>query len=134
MKRSDRWPESQIIQGLNVQIHDVAAAAEEISAGVQQVAGAAEEQTATVEEISASAESLERISENLLQAIERFKLGERDGAKALPAKEQEAKEEKPALALAPAPAGITRIARGATAVGSILSRLFLKIKRQQKEA
>lgn len=124
---------SEIIQGLNVQIHDVAAAAEEISAGVQQVAGATEEQTATVEEISASADSLTRIAEDLRLAVEIFKLGDQEDAELLPAKVQTAIEGKKA-GLVLIPAGTLRIARGATAVSSILSRLFLKKRGQQKEA
>ncbi|MCL6498718.1 MAG: methyl-accepting chemotaxis protein, partial [Firmicutes bacterium] len=69
---------SEIMQSLNLQIHDVAAAAEEISAGVQNVAGATEEQTATVEEISGSADTLARVAGDLRLAVEKFKLGDRE--------------------------------------------------------
>lgn len=85
---------SGIIQGLNTQIHDVAAAAEEISAGVQNVAGAAEEQTATVEEISASAESLTRIAEELRKAVGNFTIGDHEEVKPLPVRRQMSMEEK----------------------------------------
>lgn len=118
-----------IIQGLNTQIHDVAAAAEEISAGVQNVAGATEEQAATVEEISTSAESLARVAEDLRLAVEGFKLGEQEGVEDLPVEEPGDNKWISRFGI------FTRwnmaVARGGTYIRSMLGGIFLKIRRQK---
>lgn len=67
---------SEITGGLNSQMHDVAAAAEEISAGMQNMAGATEEQTATSEQVFASADALAQMAGHLNQSIEQFRINE----------------------------------------------------------
>lgn len=62
------------VRDLTSQIHEVASATEQMSAGVQNVAAATEEQTATMEEVSASAEELSRISVDLNNLVNRFKV------------------------------------------------------------
>ena len=120
---------NEIIQGLNTKIHDVAAAAEEISAGVQSVAGATEEQAATVEEISTSAESLARVAEDLRLAVEGFKLGEQDGLEDLPVEESSDNKWISRFGI------FTRwnmaVARGGSYIRSMLDWIFLKIRRQK---
>jgi methyl-accepting chemotaxis protein len=68
---------NHIIEGLNLQMQDVAAAAEEIAAGVRNMAGTTEDQAVTIDKISASAESLAGVAGHLNQAVEKFKAGDR---------------------------------------------------------
>jgi len=64
----------EVVQGLSGQIHDVAAAAEQMSAGVQNVAASTEEQTAAMEEVASSVDSLSQMAGDLQALASRFKV------------------------------------------------------------
>lgn len=62
------------ITNLTEQVHTVAAASQEMSAGIQNVAGTVEEQSASMEEVAAAAASLSKMSEDLDDLANRFKV------------------------------------------------------------
>ncbi|ABO50774.1 methyl-accepting chemotaxis sensory transducer [Desulforamulus reducens MI-1] len=62
------------VQGLTLQIHHMASAAQQTSAGVQNVAASTEEQTAAMEEVTSTAESLNELSDQLKNLVKQFKI------------------------------------------------------------
>lgn len=62
------------VQGLTTQIKDIVSIIEQTAEGIQNVETATEEVTAAAEEVSASAESLSRLSDELDDAISKFKI------------------------------------------------------------
>lgn len=65
---------NQLLHTLNQEITNVAAAIEEMSAGVQNVAASTEEHTANTQEISSSTESLQAMANQLKESAAKFTL------------------------------------------------------------
>lgn len=55
-------------------VNSIASAAEQTSAATQEVSAATEEQLASMEELSNHSRNLEMLSEELLTALEKFKI------------------------------------------------------------